>query len=151
MRELREGLPAISRMCQRCGKGVSVSEKSHTCSASDVTIVGNMLQSIPEHLKGKLAHSLLREQQEVQKAGASVQLPPPTGGRSLSVRNGVGSGPSTKTDPLTHSEIIQSSTKIHLSGAQLLSQAADLQAKWGRRAVEPGLQKAILVHNQWFK
>ena len=56
-----------------------------------------------------------------------------------------------KIEPITHSEIIRSSTKIHLSGAQLLSQSADIQAKWGRRAVEPGLQKAIPVHNQRFK
>ena len=62
MMELREGRLAISRMCQSCGKGVTVLQKSHMCSASDVTIVRNMLQSIPEHLKGKLVHSLLQEQ-----------------------------------------------------------------------------------------
>jgi hypothetical protein len=85
MRELKDGRPAISRMCHSCGKGVPNTQKSHTCSASDVTIIRNMMQSIPMYLKGKLAHSLLQEQQEVQKGGAIVGLPPASGGRNLSV------------------------------------------------------------------
>ena len=77
----------------------------------------------------------------------TVQLPPATGGRNLPVHLGAGAGPSGQMKSMTHDEIIKSSAKNHLSGAQLLSQAADMRAKWGRSAVEPGLQAAIPIHN----
>ena len=109
------------------------------------------LQFIPTTLKGKVAHLNLREQQKEQKDGAVVQVAPAAGGRNLPVRLGAAAGPSTKKEPLTHSEIIKSSTKIHLLGAKLSSQAADLRAKLGREAVQPGLQKGIPEDNQRLK
>ena len=148
IREENNTKPVISRMCHSCGKGVPVTQKSHSCKSSDLNIVQNMLKLVPAGLKGKLAHSLLRELQEEQNdVGATVQLPPANGGRNLVVHLGKEAGHSGQMKPMTHDEMIKSSAKIHNSGAQLLSQAADLRAKWGRKCVQPGLQAAIPIHN----
>ena len=53
----------IQRMCNQCGIGIPISQKKHSCSTSDKKTVENMLANIPSHLKGKLAHALVKEMQ----------------------------------------------------------------------------------------
>ena len=73
-------------MCPKCGKGLPISQISHHCSSSDLAAVAKMLESIPEAIKPKLAHSLLKELQE--EPGGSLSLPPATGGKVVQVQMG---------------------------------------------------------------
>ena len=59
IRNRKQSKPPILCMCQNCGKGLPDTQVSHTCSSSDLQTVRNMMVSIPEQLKAKLAHSLL--------------------------------------------------------------------------------------------
>ena len=61
----------------------------------------------------------------------------------------------TNTQPqeltrLTHTEAVKMTTRAGISGAAQTSILADLQAKWGRKVVEPGLQLAMPIHNHQF-
>ena len=143
----REGKPDIQMMCQSCGKGLPITQKSHTCSSSDLETVSNMLQSIPNSLKPKITYSLLQELQKEQEG--ALHLPPASGGKSVVVQ--VGQQPTTPgMSSLTHKEVVQMATRSHLTGEQQSSLVADLRSKWGRKVVEPGLQKMMPKHNKQF-
>ena len=45
---------------------------------------------------------------------------------------------------------MQIATRSHLTGEQQDSFVADLRSKWGRKVVEPGLQKMMPIHNKKF-
>ena len=147
VKESREGKPDISVMCPSCGRGLPISQKSHQCSTSDLDSVSNMLQSIPDILKPKLAHSLLKELQEEQ--GGTIYLPPTSGGKAVQVLVGHQASTSEML-PLTHQEVIQMASRSHLSGEQQSSIMTDLRTKWGRKVVEPGLQEMMPQHNKQF-
>ena len=148
MKEQREGRPEVRHICQKCGTGIPVSQKSHICSIADKAVVKNMLQSIPPHLKPKLVHSLLRELQEDQEGKSKITITPASGGKAVPVHLGSGAGSTgSMTQKISIKDLIQSGSKNHLSGTQLASQAADLRAVLGHNVVEPGLQKEIIVHN----
>ena len=72
-------------MCNQCGIGIPISQKKHSCPTTDKKTVENMLANIPSNLKGKLAHSLVKEmqleQKEEEKQSTVVNLPPAEGGK----------------------------------------------------------------------
>ena len=72
MKEKKVEMLEIKRMCNMCGKGLYSSQTSHKCSATDIEIVENMLKAIPERVKGKLTHSLLKEIEKKQERGTNI-------------------------------------------------------------------------------
>ena len=58
--------PVITFLCTKCGRGVAAGQVSHTCSASDLDRIQGILNMVPQEIKGKLTHALLKEQQEEQ-------------------------------------------------------------------------------------
>ena len=147
VKERRHGEEKIGVMCPKCGKGLPISQISHHCSSSDLAAVAKMLESIPEAIKPKLAHSLLKELQE--EPGGSLSLPPATGGRVVQVQMGHQTS-TPKMSSLTHKEVTQMASRNHLTGEQQSSIMADLRCKWGRKIVEPGLQEVMPKHNAQF-
>ena len=155
----RENEPVITRMCHSCGKGVPVLQITHNCNSSDQDIVKNMVESIPESIKAKLVHSLVKEMELEKKEAHGSQnsphdskvilLPPATGGKPLPIF--VGAQPSSsKFEPLTHQEAVQMSSRHNLSGKQQDGILSDLRVKWGRQVVDPMLKEAMPAHNQQF-
>ena len=71
-----------------------------------------MLKAIPERVKGKLTHSLLKEIEEKQEGG-TIHLPPAKGGKQLTVNLGPVLS-DTKLEPLSQKEALQLSSKIFL-------------------------------------
>ena len=160
MREARDNKPVIKHMCFSCGKGVPVNQKNHICSSSDLDIIKNMLQSIPEPLKPKLAHSLLKQIKEGQKEdngpllprkeSQTVHLPPANGGPPLAVYIGAQQHGTSSLEPLTHKEVVQISSRHYLSGEQQAGIMSDIRAKWGRQIVEPKLKESMHGYNNQF-
>ena len=119
MREEREGKPEIIHICIECGKGVPVNQKVHTCKASDQDVIKNILSGIPNRLKDKLAHTLVKELKDKKKQefgphlptyeAQTISLPSASGGKCLNVH--LGPQPSTsKVETITHKDFIQINT-----------------------------------------
>ena len=109
-----------------------------------------MLENIPQPIKGKLAHALIKELEgESSLAEGSLTLPAPHGGKPMQIKIGTNTQPQELTR-LTHTEAVKMTTRAGISGAAQTSILADLWAKWGRKVVEPGLQLAMPVHNHQF-
>ena len=64
--------PVITFLCTECGRGVAAGQVSHTCSASDLDRIQGILNMVPQEIKGKLTHALLKEQQEEQLAAGDA-------------------------------------------------------------------------------
>ena len=79
----------------------------------------------------------------------SVHLPQARGGKALEVHLGP-QATKPQVTPLTHKEVVQMSSKSHLTGEQQSSIVPDLTRKWGRKVVQPGLQASMLKHNAQF-
>ena len=57
----------------------------------------------------------------------------------------------TEAPVITLKQMTTMSMKAHLTGAQRESVASDVRTIFGRKSVEPGLQKAIPEHNKKFE
>ena len=79
----------------------------------------------------------------------SVPLPQARGGKALEVHLGP-QATKPQVTPLTHKEVVQMSSKSHLTGEQQSSIVPDLTRKWGRKVVQPGLQGSMPKHNAQF-
>ena len=146
----QEQTSKICRICQECGKGIPLTQQTHVCCSSDLDTVKNMLENIPQPIKGKLAHALIKELEgESSLAEGSLTLPAPQGGKPMQIKIGTNTHPQELT-PLTHTEAVKMTNRAGISGAAQTSILADLRAKWGRKVVEPGLQLAMPVHNHQF-
>ena len=145
MRESRAKKPPVTRVCPSCYKGLTASQVLHTCHSSDQDIVAAMVQNIPPQLKAKLAHSLVKDMQKEQE-GKVLKLPPAAGGMAKSLCVGQ-VATTSKMEPLTHDEAVKMASRAGISGEQQTSIMADVRGKWGRQAVEPGLQEFMPKHN----
>lgn len=138
--------------------GVAATTVSHKCSATDQERVHQLMQNIPKEVKAKLAAALVSEQQEEQSVSGcssgpkeqTVSLPRAQGGKAVTLT--VGKEPvHTEAPVITLKQMTTMSMKAHLTGAQRESVASDVRTIFGRKSVEPGLQKAIPEHNKKFE
>ena len=83
----KEKTPAISFICSACGKGVQDTEFKHKCSVYDKERVENLVQTLPDNLKGKMIVALLNEQQN-KEGSSTLSLPKPDGRKPLKVTVG---------------------------------------------------------------
>lgn len=90
MKRSMKDKPSITMMCQSCGRGIPATQKSHTCTSSDLQTVNSMLETIPIQLKPKLAEAMLREMKEDQSTtsgeSSSISLPQARGAWPVQVK-----------------------------------------------------------------
>ena len=137
----------VALICGSCGKGVLVTASSHKCSARDKERIQTLVKSIPEEVKGKLTVALLKEQQgDAGPSTSTLTLPQPQGGWDMKVT--IGKPPTnTMIEPMTVKEAQVMASKAHLTSGQQESILADLRSKFGKKIVQPGLQKAVPANN----
>ena len=155
MRARREGrgrLDKVTRMCPSCFQGV-VDNKSHVCKVSTKEAVQNLVEALPDELAAKVVHSYLAKQ--VEGGGSQVLLPPAGGGHSLLVTLGdkevqLPSSSSGKVR-LSLEDILVMKVKANVSDSQMETFLADIRVKFGRDSVEPGVRKALSLHNSQYR
>lgn len=141
--------PCVRRICPDCGRGIPVSVKTHTCQATDQARVTNLLQSLPSPVKEKLTFALLKDQLEHNSEGV-VNLPQLEGGHRVQVTVGKCQVKPLQPVSLNVKEVQVMASKAHLTGAQQQSILADIRCKWGKSAVQAGMQKLLPDHNRKF-
>ena len=142
----KEKTPAITFICSACGKGVQGTELKHKCSVYDKERVENLVQTLPDNLKGKMIVALLNEQQN-KEGSSTLSLPKPEGRKPLKVTVGSIDKP-LNIEPLTVKEAQVIANKAHLTGVQQESVLADLRSKFGTQSIEKGFKLAIPALNR---
>ena len=74
-----KGKQPLRRLCTQCFIGVEIG-KSHTCSASTLVAVENLVESLPEDVRAKLAHQYLASKMESAGDSQPLFLLPAGGG-----------------------------------------------------------------------
>ena len=142
----------VTRLCQECYIGI-VEGTSHTCSVSTMDAIRNLANTLPKEIQSKLALEILKDKQnEVSSSGESqtIFLPPAHGGLPVPVLVGHRTTAPLAKPQFTHQEMLTMATSAHLTGNQINTIAADLRIKLGRDAVVPGLDKAVVEHNNMY-
>ena len=142
----------VTRLCQECYIGI-VEGTSHTCSVSTMDAIRNLANTLPKEIQSKLALEILKDKQnEVSSSGESqtIFLPPAHGGLPVPVLVGHRTTAPLAKPQFTHQEMLTMATSANLTGNQINTIAADLRIKLGRDAVVPGLDKAVVEHNNMY-
>ena len=140
----------VVRLCEKCYSGV-IKDKGHSCSSTaEEAAVTNLVDSLPEQIQNKVAHSYLASQ--VSKAGDTVPvlLNPARGGHPVPVLFGHTQAPAPVIEPLTHTEVFTMRTEAGVSCNAMDSILANFRIKYVRNFVEPGMEKASIIHNNQY-
>lgn len=139
----------VVRLCPSCYLGV-VEGKTHTCQASTMEVVENLVEVLPEEVTAKLAHNYLARQVDSGGDQQNVLLPPSAGGHPLPVTLGHQEGLQPSMEQLTHQDVLRMRAQAGISSNQMKTILADLRAKLGRGLVEPGIREASSLHNSQY-
>ena len=134
----------VVRLCDQCFVGVT-KDVEHTCSSTTQEVVNNLVDSLPDQIRNKVAHRVLASQ--VTKTGDTepVLLTPARGGHPIPVLFGHTAAPAPAIVPLTHTEVFVMRTDAGVSANVMDSILANMRLKYGRSFVEPGMEKASVL------
>ena len=108
-----KGKQPLRRLCTQCFIGVEIG-KSHTCSASTLVAVENLVESLPEDVRAKLAHQYLASKMESAGDSQPIFLPPAGGEHPVPILFSKKDIPAAGLDPLTHEEVIAMRTEAQV-------------------------------------
>ena len=141
--------PDVIKICAHChsqiGQGLS-----HDCSRSTFREnVADLVKDKSERTRGRVVSTLLKdvfEDQCVDTRGGTVQLQ--TGGKSLKVTLGAKAAELIEDRKyFSHKDLVHIKSNRNLSDREILGLAGDVRKRFGRGAIEPGLQGALKVKN----